>query len=81
MLPTTESDFETDALGPWVEQRREVGRTRTTDVEGQMRQQILDQVGLMDAELVALAPSEERKTDQLATCSLLRVLADGGEEI
>ena len=60
MLAAAESDFETDALDCRIEQRREVGRTGTADVERKMRQQILDQVGLMRAELVALAPPEER---------------------
>ena len=60
MLAAAESDFETDALDCRIEQRREVGRTGTADVELKMRQQMLDQVGLMRAELVALAPSEER---------------------
>ena len=60
MLAAAESDFETDALDCRIEQRREVGRTGAADVERQMRQQVLDQVGLMRAELVALAPSEER---------------------
>jgi len=34
--------------------------TRSADVEREMRQQMLDQVGLMRAQPVALAPPEER---------------------
>ena len=60
ILAAAESDLEADALRLRVEQRRDVGRTGTADVERQMRQQVLDQIGLMDAESVALAPPEER---------------------
>jgi hypothetical protein len=60
MFAATESDFETNALDCRIEQGCEFGGTATADVEREMRQQMLDQVGLMRAELVALAPSEER---------------------
>jgi len=60
MLAAAKSDFQAHALRLWVEQRCEVRRTRAGNVEREMRQQVLDQIGLMDAELVALAPPEER---------------------
>ena len=43
-----------------LEQLGEVSRRGAADIERQMRQQVFDQVGLMDAELVALAAAEER---------------------
>ena len=60
MLAAAESDFEPDVVDRRIEQRREIGRAGLADVERKTRQQMLDQVGLVDAELVALAPPEER---------------------
>ncbi|MGY3497580.1 hypothetical protein ACVW1B_006999 [Bradyrhizobium sp. USDA 4502] len=60
MLAAAEADFEPDILDAVVEQLgQRLGRGRR-DVDRQMRQQSVDQVGLVRAQLVALAPSEER---------------------
>ena len=60
MLAAAEPDFEPDMLDRRVEQLGETGRARSGDVERKARQQLLDQVGLVRAQLVALAPPEER---------------------
>ena len=60
MLAAAESDFEPDILDVAIEQIGKPCRRGRSDIERQMRQQIVDQVGLMDAELVALAAAEER---------------------
>ena len=60
MLAATEPDFEPDFGGRRVEQCGEVGRAGIADVERKMRQQVLDQLGLVQTEFVALAPPEER---------------------
>ena len=60
MLAAAESDFEPDAFDRRVEQRGKVGRAWAADIERKPRQQMFDQVGLMQAELVALAPAEKR---------------------
>ena len=59
MLAAAESDFEPDVVDRAVEQLGEIARALARDVERQARQQMLDQVGLVRAQLVALAPSEE----------------------
>ena len=43
-----------------LEEIGEIARRGLSDIERQMRQQVIDQVGLMAAELVALAAAEER---------------------
>ena len=60
MFAAAESDFEPDIVDGRLEQLSEIGRARRGDVERELRQQMLDQIGLVRAELVALAPSEER---------------------
>jgi hypothetical protein len=60
MFAAAESDFEPDFLGRRIEQVSEIGRARAGDVERQPRQQMIDQIGLTRAQLVALAPAEER---------------------
>ncbi len=60
MFAAAESDFEPDIVGLRLEELGEIVRRGRADIERQMRQQIIDQVGLMDAELVALAAAEER---------------------
>src|SRR5262245_35651275 len=60
MLAAAEADFEPDILRAVVEQLGESRRRWRSDIERQVRQQIVDQVGLMDAELVSLAAAEER---------------------
>ena len=60
MFAAAESDFEPDVVDLAIEQLGERRRRAPGDVERQMRQQVIDQVGLVDAELVALAAAEER---------------------
>ena len=60
MLAAAESDFEPDFVGRRIEQAGEIGRAGLRDVERKPRQQMLDQIGLVRAQLVALAPPEER---------------------
>ena len=60
MFAAAEADFEPDLIGRRVEQPGKIGWAGLADVERQPRQQLLDQLNLMDAQLVALAPSEER---------------------
>ena len=60
MLATAKSDFEPDIRRPAFEEIGKPRRCGRCDIERQVRQQIVDQVGLMDAELVALAAAEER---------------------
>ena len=60
VLAAAESDFEPDIVDFALEDFGETIRRGRSDIERQMRQQIVDQVGLVDAELVALAAAEER---------------------
>ena len=60
MLAAAKPDFEPNDLDRRIEQFGEIGPIRAADVERKPRQQMFDQVGLMGAELVALAPAEER---------------------
>jgi hypothetical protein len=60
MLAAAESDFKANDVNRRIEQLRKIGLIRAADVERKPRQQMIDQVGLMGAELVALAPAEER---------------------
>src|SRR5258708_32012941 len=60
MFAAGESNFEPDFIGRWVEHVNEIGRAGASDVERKPRQQMFDQIGLTRAELVALAPPEER---------------------
>ena len=78
MLAAAESDFEPDIGDVAIEQ---VGKPRgcgCSDVERQMRQQIVDQVGLMDAELVALAAAEERAARMCGRAIIRRRVAVAG---
>jgi hypothetical protein len=60
MFAAAESDFEADVVGGWIEQVGKIGRAGTADVERKPRQQMFDQIGLVDAEFMALAPPEKR---------------------
>jgi hypothetical protein len=60
MLAAAEADFEPDFVGTRIEQLGKIGRTGPADVERKARQQVFDQLSLVDAQLVTLAPSEER---------------------
>src|ERR1700722_15652914 len=60
MFAAAESDFEPDVAGRPVEQRGKVGRGRDERVGGKPRQQMRDQIGLVNAKLVALAPPKKR---------------------
>ncbi len=61
MLAAAKADFEPDILDLAVEELGEMlAALPRCDIERQMRQQIVDQVGLVNAELVALAAAEER---------------------
>ena len=75
MFAAAESDlepcFKSRAVERAVEQFGEVARTGTVDVERKPRQQVFDQVGLVQPQLVALAAAEERtlRVDDVAGCS------------
>ena len=60
MLAAAEADFEPNILERRFKNIRKIFRRRRADVERKTRQQIVDQVGLMRAQLVALAPAKER---------------------
>ena len=60
MLTAAEPDFESRRVNGHVEQRAQVRRCWNIQVDRELRQQLRDQVGLVQAKLVALAPSEER---------------------
>jgi hypothetical protein len=60
MFAAAKSDFEPDLIGRRLEQVSQIGRVGLADVERKPRQQVLDQIGLVRAELVALAPPEQR---------------------
>jgi hypothetical protein len=60
MLAAAKPDLEPDLARRRVEQARKVGRARSGDIQRKPRQQVFDQIGLMQPKLVALAPSEER---------------------
>ena len=60
VFAAAKTDFEPDGIGRRIEQAGEIGRAGTCDIERQPRQQVFDQVGLMRAKLVALAPPEKR---------------------
>ncbi len=62
MLAAAEPDLEADAFNWRIEQRRQMRRRLRCNVERKARQQMLDQIGLVDAELVALAPAEKAAT-------------------
>ena len=59
MLATAEADFEPGVSRPWTEEIDEAGRRRALDVKRKPRQQVLDQAGLMRAELVSFAAAVE----------------------
>src|ERR1700682_2069943 len=60
MFAAAESDFEPEIIDRCIEQAREIGGPGLADVERKAWQQVLDQVGLVETKLVALAPSEKR---------------------
>src|SRR5882757_2379624 len=60
MFAAAEADLEPDILTAIVEKFAKVARLGTADVERKTRQQLVDQIGLTRAQLVALAPPEER---------------------
>src|ERR1700739_4938748 len=66
MFAAAESDLEPCRIKRPVEQPGEIGRRGAADIERQPRQQLLDQVELMGAKLVALAASEERARPPIA---------------
>src|SRR3984885_8233393 len=58
MLAAAESDFKPNHVNRRIEQLGTAALVRVADVERKPRQQMLDQIGLMGAKLVALAPAE-----------------------
>ena len=60
MFAATESDFEPDIADRPVEQPGEIRWTRAANLQRKPRQQMFDQVGLVRAQPVTLAPAEER---------------------
>ena len=60
MFASAKSDFEPDILESAIEEVGESGRSGIFDIDRQTRQQVFDQVGLVQAQLVALATAEER---------------------
>jgi len=60
MFAAAETDLEPARRGRRIEQLRQRCWRRCVRVERKVRQQMFDQVGLMRAKLVTLAPSEER---------------------
>jgi hypothetical protein len=70
MLAATETDFEANDFCRRIEQVSEIGRAWLADVERKPRQQMFDQVGLMDAQLVTLAPAEKR-TVRVIGCAIV----------
>src|SRR6185436_7261315 len=71
VLAAAESDFEPDIVDFAPENLDETVRRGRSDVERQVRQQIVDQVGLVDAKLVALAAAEERAA-RMQRCAVIR---------
>ncbi|MGC0321747.1 hypothetical protein ABIG06_002376 [Bradyrhizobium sp. USDA 326] len=59
MLTAAEADLEPDILGRGIEDVARIRRRLTVDIERKMRQQLLDQPGLVLPEFVALAAPEE----------------------
>ena len=78
MLAAAEADFEPDILDVAVEQIGKPRRRCRCDIERQMRQQIVDQVGLVNAELVALAAAEERAARMCRRAVIRRRVAVAG---
>jgi hypothetical protein len=60
MLTAAKADLEPHRLRRRIEQLRDSGGGRRCDVERKMRQQVLDEIGLVGAQFVALAAAEER---------------------
>jgi hypothetical protein len=60
MLAAAEADFEPEIIGRRVEQVSKIGWARAADVERKPRQPVFDQIGLVRAEFVTLAPPEKR---------------------
>ena len=75
MFAAAESDFQPDSVRLRLEDVGEIIRRGGADIQRQMRQQIVDQVGLMDAELVALAAAEERAVRMRDAAVLRRRIA------
>jgi hypothetical protein len=59
MLAAAEADLEPHVFGREAKDLAGIRRRFTLDVEGKMRQQMIDQLGLVLPELVALAAPEE----------------------
>ena len=59
MLAAAEADLEPDIGDAVLEQFCQIAGGAGRDVERKMRQQMIDQLGLVLPELVALAPTEE----------------------
>src|ERR1700682_394459 len=77
MFAAAESDFEPEIIDRHIEQTSEIGGAGLADVERKPRQQVLDQVGLVETELVALAPSEKRTGESSGSAVMGRGIAVG----
>jgi hypothetical protein len=60
MLAAAETDLESQVIRLWIEQVTDIDGRFSRDIERKMRQQVLDEIGLMRAKLVAPAAAEER---------------------
>jgi hypothetical protein len=78
MFAAAEPDFEADVVGGRIEQVGKIGRTPASDVERKPRQQMFDQIGLVDAEFVALAPPEKRTVRVSGAAIARRCIAIAG---
>ena len=78
MLAAAESDFEPDILDVAIKQLGKPRRRGRSDIERQMRQQIVDQIGLVDAQLMALAAAEERAARMCGRAIIRRRVAVAG---
>ena len=61
MLAAAKPDLDPDAAGPRFEQCSEIAGRRSGDIDRKLRQELIDQPGLMWPQLVSLAPPEERR--------------------
>src|SRR6266852_1045951 len=78
MFAAAEADFESDTIDRRIEQSSKIGRAGAGDVERKARQQVFDQVGLVETKLVALAPSEKRAAGMIRSAIVGRCIAIGG---
>src|SRR5579863_784127 len=60
MLAAAKSDFEPDAIDRGIEKSGKIFRLRAGNVQRELRQQLIDEVGLVRAQPVTLAPAKER---------------------